>query len=318
MAHSERNGYAAVRNEAAAQGFAAAMKTGLNAAAGGFFAATAAGITGLDGVLAGRPQTSAAALAAGLCASGAWGVVIGLEPPAEPAYARFTMHNMSGLNVSASSDICTALVIRYGYDWSGGEYKKAILLEAPEQIERYGRISRAIEAKWLRSPRQAYLLGERMLSYWSRPRWVISFSAAAREARSIPPGVWVEVEHPHAPVSGRMLVINSELDPSAAQAELTVEALAGDPPRIALARLSEAYAPQLPDGVAVSYAAGHAVFTISDEEGRPIPGAKVTLDGGLTLPTDAFGRVSFQTARGAHHLKIEAAGYVTQELEVTV
>ena len=318
MAHSERSGYAAGRNGASAQGLAAATKAGLSLSAGGFFAARASGITGLDGVLAGRAETAAAALATGLGNAGAWGVVIALEPPAEPAYARFTMGAMSGLKVSAASDICTALAIRYAYDWSGGEYGKAILLEAPEQIERYGRISRAIEAKWLRSPRQAYLLGERLLAYLSRPRWVISFSAAAKEARAIPPGVWVEVEHPHAPVSGRMLVINSELDPSAAEAELTVEAPAGETPRIALARLSEAYAPQLPEGVSVSYVAGHAVFTISDEEGRPIPGAKVTLDGGLTLPTDTFGRVSFQTARGRRHLRIEAAGYVTQELEVTV
>jgi hypothetical protein len=82
--------------------------------------------------------------------------------------------------------------------------------------------------------------------------------------------------------------------------------------------LSEAYAAQLPDGISVTYSAGFATFTIADEAGDPLPGAKVTLDGGTTLMSDKFGRVSFQTGRGVHHLRIEADGYITREEDVTV
>jgi hypothetical protein len=268
--------------------------------------------------LSGLPETSVAAVVSAATACAAAGLVIGEEPPAEPSYGNFTVLNMMDLDISAAGgDIYTTLSIRFDYDWSTKEFRKALLLEAPAQIKYFGRIPYTLEAKWLKSPRQAYLLGERMLGYLSRPRWGIPFTTGI-EAEAIPPGVWVPVTHPHVPVSGRMLVMNSELDPSTASVRLTVEAIVGDKPEIVLAKLSEAYAPQLPDGISVSYIAGYAVFAINDEDGKPLTGAKVTLDGGLTLSTDTFGKVSFQTGRGTHHLKIEATGYVTQELDVTV
>lgn len=269
-------------------------------------------------LISGFQETSLPCLAQAVVASSAAGFVTGEDPPAEPSYGDFTVRNMSNLNISAvGGDIYTTLSLRYDYDWSTGEFKKALLLEAPEQIEVFGRVQFTLEAKWLKSPRQAYLLGRRMLGRLSRPRWVGSFTSG-NDAAAIPPGVWLTVVHPHVPAPGRMMVMNSELDPSAASVRITVEAIAGDAPEIALAKLSEAYATQLPDGISVTYASGFAAFTIVDEDGKPIVGAMVTLDGDLTLSTDSFGKVSFQTARGVHHLKIMATGYVTQELDVTV
>lgn len=269
-------------------------------------------------IASGLTESGTAAMVCGSVCVAAAGAVLGEEPPSEPAYGSFTLRNMHDLNVSAAcGDICTVLSIRYAYDWAGGECRKALLLEAPDQIRRYGRISKTLELKWLSSPRQAYLAGERLLRYLSRPRWRVSFTAGPEYA-SIPPGTWVTVQHPHVPVSGRMLVLDSELDPASASVRLTVDGIAGDVPHIAPAKLSEAYAPQLPAGISVTYVAGFATFSIRDDDDTPLPGAKATLDGGLTLVTDSFGRVSFQTSRGSHHLKIEAAGFVTQELEVTV
>lgn len=266
----------------------------------------------------GFSETSLAGLFHAATALSIGGIVAGEEPPTEPTYGDFTVRNMKDLQISAfGGDICTAVSVRFAYDWARGEYKKALLLEAPELVERYGRTTRTFELKWLKSSRQAYLTGVRLLGYLSRPRWAISFTDGVVSA-SIPPGVWVTVAHPHVPVSGRMLTLNGELDPSAASVRITVEAIAGDTPEIALAKLSEAYATQLPDGISVTYAAGFATFTIVDVDGSSIVGAKVTLDGDLTLSTDSFGKVSFQTARGVHHLKIMATGYVTQELDVTV
>lgn len=294
------------------------LSTGIDVQHGGFVLSSQHLTVGRDTLVSVRPEASFASLVRASAATGSPGLVIGEEPPTEPTYGDFTVRNMKDLHISAlGEDICTAISARYAYDWASGEYKKALLLEAPELIERYGRITRTLELKWLRSSRQAYQMGVRLLGYLSRPRWAISFTDGVDSA-SIPPGVWVTVAHPHVPVSGRMLTLNGELDPSAASVRITVEAIAGDASEIALAKLSEAYATQLPDGTSVTYAAGFAAFTIVNEDGKPIVGAKVTLDGDLTLSTDSFGKVSFQTARGVHHLKIMATGYVTQELDVTV
>jgi hypothetical protein len=302
----------------AAASFVSGLRNGIGASAGGFYRAAGAQSGERGATAFGTTESTAGALFQVLSGCSASGQICAEEPPSEPVCAEFTIRSMSDVSVAAQgADIVTVLNLQYDYDWSSGTYRKAMALEAPEQVERYGRIRRTMEAKWLQSPRQAYLLGERTLRYLSRSPWTIQFTDGI-EAAAIPPGVWVNVSHPHVPVSGRMLVMNSELSPSAAEVRLTVEAIAGDAPEIVLAKLSEAYAPQLPDGISVTYVAGHAIFTITDEEGKPIPGAKVTLDGGLTLPADSFGKVSFQTVRGVHHLKIQATGYVTQELDVTV
>jgi len=285
---------------------------------GGFVQARQSIESSTPAVFSGRPESSVQGIFRGCNQCSASALLIGEEVLSEPLYGAFTVKNMSDPDISASGeDIYTVLSLRFDYDWATGEFKKALLLEAPGLFKHYGRITRTLEAKWLKSPRQAYLLGERLLGYLARPRGAISFSTGIRAA-SIPPGAWVDVSHPYVPVSGRMLVMNSELDPSAAEVRLTVEAIVGAEPEIVLAKLSETYAPQLPDGISVTYAAGHATFTICDEDGKPLPGAKVTLDGGLTLSTNSFGTVSFPTGRGAHHLKIEATGYITQELDVTV
>ena len=312
------DGVASGTDGSAVSALVSGLSTGIVVQRGGFVLSSQTLASERISHASGRPETSITSLVSAPACASAAGLVIGEEPPTEPADGDFAVRDMRDADVSAAGgDICTALSIRYDYDWATGEYKKALMLEAPGQIGRYGRIPKTIEAKWLKSPRQAYLLGERMLGYLSRPRWGISFTDGV-ESASMPPGVWTTVTHPHVPVSGRMLVLNSELDPSAASVRITVEAIAGDAPEIALAKLSEAYATQLPAGISVTYAAGFATFTIVDEDGKPISGAKVTLAGDLTLSTDTFGKVSFQTARGAHHLKIEASGYVTQELDVTV
>jgi hypothetical protein len=292
--------------------------SGISVQHGGFLRAVEL-VTGEQSAhVSGLPETSIDAMLQAATACTAAGLLIAEDPPIEPSYGDFTIRNMTDLEIPASSDdIYTTLSIRYDYDWSKREFRKALLLEAPSQIKVFGRVPYTLEAKWLKSPRQAYLLGERMLGYLSRPRWGVPFTTGI-DAAAIPPGVWAPVNHPHVPASGRMLVLNSELDPSSASVRLTVEAIVGAVPEIVLAKLSEAYAPQLPDGISVTYISGHAIFAIMDEDGKPIIGAKVTLDGGLTLPTDTSGKVSFQTGRGVHHLKIEATGYVTQELDVTI
>jgi hypothetical protein len=67
---------------------------------------------------------------------------------------------------------------------------------------------------------------------------------------------------------------------------------------------------------------GVATFVARDESGRPIPGARVSLDGGEAKTTDAQGRVSFAYTASVdafgrktlHEIVIEVPGHDTQRL----
>ncbi|MBS0475609.1 MAG: carboxypeptidase regulatory-like domain-containing protein, partial [Proteobacteria bacterium] len=71
-------------------------------------------------------------------------------------------------------------------------------------------------------------------------------------------------------------------------------------------------------GITVEVANGEIIFTARNEQGRPLAGARITLDGAASRVADSNGRVSFPAARGRHVLRIEAQGYPTSEAEVTV
>jgi len=68
----------------------------------------------------------------------------------------------------------------------------------------------------------------------------------------------------------------------------------------------------------VEVADSEIIFTARDEQGKALPGARITLNGGATRIADAAGRVSFPVARGRHVLLIEADGYPASEATVVV
>jgi len=65
------------------------------------------------------------------------------------------------------------------------------------------------------------------------------------------------------------------------------------------------------------YSDGKLTYTVTDQSGRPIARAEVTLNGETRL-TDDQGMVQFNVGRGTHTLKISAAGYMDQTVTVTV
>lgn len=233
----------------------------------------------------------------------------------ETAWGTFTVFNSQELQCEVSqSGLVT--VLRVLYDYADGQPRRVVQFEAPEAIPAYGRIEREIDARWLRSPRLAADLGQRLLTYQARPVWRISWRADIRH--QTPPGVYVDLTHARAPVAGRVLVMNAELAPSTASVTLSAEAPAGPAPRIDMTRLSTAFEPEVASGANVTYSNGQATFIIVDDNGRPMIAAKVTLDGTETRLTDHQGRAQFATTRGRHLLYVEASGYTPMEIEVTI
>lgn len=55
---------------------------------------------------------------------------------------------------------------------------------------------------------------------------------------------------------------------------------------------------------------------VRDDNGKPLAGAKVTLDGGQEVVTDATGHCTFQALAGTHELRITKPGWDPQTVEV--
>ena len=108
------------------------------------------------------------------------------------------------------------------------------------------------------------------------------------------------------------------MDLSAGEVSFTVEKAVGDPVKVEVVRLSEAYEPMPIEGMTITYKDGIATFTILNDSGDPLGGASVMLDGTTVRTTDSKGQVQFTTSRGEHRLLVEATGYAPLEFTVVV
>lgn len=220
---------------------------------------------------------------------------------------------------SAHEGIVTALRVVYDTDHAAGRPRRALALECPEAIRRYGRIEREWDAGWLRSPRDAQRLGERLLGWMARPRWRVRWQAPLADGwRTMLPGGLARLDHPRSPLAGVQRLLAADIDPDGLRVDCAVEAPVGNLPKIVTTALSTAFEPLLQTGATVEYRDGQALFTLLDEAGQAIAGASVTLDGAVTRVSDAHGRVSFPAPRGKHTVHVEATGYAPMDIEVTL
>ena len=211
--------------------------------------------------------------------------------------------------------IFTVLRVLYDYDHANARYRRAVQLRAPEAAKDYGELELEWNAPWLRTPRHAEALGQRMLAWLARPRWRMSWQQSFADVDT---GAWAELAHPLAPISGRHRLLAARLDLSTASLECTAEAPVGAAPAIETTKLSTAFEPVIQPGIAVEVAGNEIIFTARDEQGAALPGARITLDGNATRIADSAGRVSFPVARGRHALLVEADGYPPFETVVVI
>lgn len=254
---------------------------------------------------------------------GAWaavmpGVAITWPPLPDDAAPALRVDKLAAQGLQASTSatgLYTALRVLYDYDHAAQRYRRAIQLQASDAIKDYGLLELEWPAPWLRTPRHAEELGQRMLAWLARPRWRVTWQ---QQFADVATGAWVDMAHPLSPVQGRHRLISAELDLSSASLTCAIEAPVGDAPAIQTTRLSTAFDPLIQPGITVDLAGSEIIFTARDEQGRPLAGAKITLNGKSTRIADSAGRVSFPVQRGRHTLLIEADGYPATEAVVVV
>lgn len=254
---------------------------------------------------------------------GAWaaampGVAITWPPLPDDAAPALRVDKLTAQGLQATTSatgLYTALRVLYDYDHAAQRYRRAIRLQASDAIKDYGLLELEWPAPWLRTPRHAEALGQRMLTWLARPRWRVTWQHSFADVST---GAWVDMAHPLSPVQGHHRLVSAELDLSSASLSCAIEAPVGDVPAIQTTRLSSAFDPLIQPGITVDLAGSEIIFTARDEQGRPLAGAKITLNGKSTRIADSAGRVSFPVQRGRHTLLIEADGYPPSTAEVVV
>ncbi len=279
----------------------------------------------LGGVLADNTITIRAAVDQLMqSAGGAWaaampGIAITWPPAPDAAAPALRVDPLGAQDLQAATaaqGIYTVIRVLYDYDHAATRYRRAIQLRAPDAVREFGELELEWPAPWLRSPRHAEQLGQRMLAWLARPRWRVTWRQPA--AANVATGAWVELAHPLSPLQGRHRLVGADLDLSAASVACAVEAPVGAAPAVETMRLSSAFDPVIQPGVTVDVAGSEIIFTARDEQGRPLAGARITLNGGAQRVADSAGRVSFPVVRGRHVLLIEADGYPASEVVVVV
>lgn len=246
------------------------------------------------------------------------GVALLWPPAPQDDAAVLPVTQLSAGNMRASTDatgLATAVRVLYDYDHAAQRYRKAVQVHAPEAESEWGVIEAEWPAPWLRTARDAEALGRRMLGQLARPRWRVSFELPFSDVQT---GSWVHLQHPLSPLTGPHRLVGTEIDTAGAVVRCTVEAAVGSAPDIEVQQSSTAFDPLIQPGITVDIGAGEIIFTALDEQGRPLAGAKITLDGKASRIADSAGRVSFPAARGRHMLLVEAQGYPPSEVEVVI
>lgn len=279
----------------------------------------------LGGVLADNAITIRAAVDQLMqSAGGAWaaampGIAITWPPAPDAAAPALRVDPLGAQDLQAATaaqGIYTVIRVLYDYDHAATRYRRAIQLRAPDAVREFGELELEWPAPWLRSPRHAEQLGQRMLAWLARPRWRVTWRQPA--AANVATGAWAELAHPLSPLQGRHRLVGADLDLSDASVACAVEAPVGAAPAVETMRLSSAFDPVIQPGVTVDVAGSEIIFTARDEQGRPLAGARITLNGGAQRVADSAGRVSFPVVRGRHVLLIEADGYPASEVVVVV
>ena len=225
----------------------------------------------------------------------------------------------SDLDVESALDD-TADVLHLGYDYNDATGKSGQFVELTASPRRFGGYVQELSMRWLRSSANAESVGRRLLQRLAGERYSVAHGTDQRQLR---PCTWTRIaNHPDWPIPGgdpTAMVLGVEVDYETGQAEVTSEVIASVP-EIAVTAHSVALPSTVTAAIAVAISNGVATFTISDEAGRPLKDAQVSLDGGPARKTNEAGKVAFNitpaTPPKKHQLAVEAPGYTPFLLDV--
>ena len=224
---------------------------------------------------------------------------------------------VADITVTASL-VDTADVVRLSYDRSDASGKPLHYIELTASPKRYNGVSKEVVYSWLRTP-NAEAVGRPVTQRLAGERYAVEFNT---NRRSLRPGMWVRpVAHPGWPLPGDdpvIMILGVEIEPGSNTVRVSGETIIGDKPVVTVTAHSIALPDTVRAGLDVSVHDGVATFTAADEDGRPLAGARISLDGGEAKTTDAQGKVRFNIAVGdapaLHEVVFEAPGFSAQTL----
>lgn len=168
----------------------------------------------------------------------------------------------------------------------------------------------------VRDGRTAADVATRMLQDMSRPSYTVPID---RQRARVVPGDLVSVSVPRYGLSGDAVVRSASIgDDGSVPVALLRH---GAAPAVTLTQMSSAYTPEQYVSGTVATQSDVRRITIRGEDGRPIVGARCTLNGSLTRVTDAGGVVEFPVSAmpaGQHVITIIADGLEPMRLDVVV
>ena len=205
--------------------------------------------------------------------------------------------------VSRALERITQLTVNYGYDWSLGDFTRAIVLRAPVAYAELGELAAEINLKWVGDDATAEAIGRRELSYRAARAYQVTWTTTTPSASSAGPGRWVSIDHPHSALSGVWPLIECAVDPLTFETDLTAEGVDGSLAGVIVLLRSQRQA-LTSRAIQVKRLAGAAVITIVDPEtGRALAGAQVVVDNRVFI-TDASGEISVPGVESGQQLVI--------------
>jgi hypothetical protein len=202
--------------------------------------------------------------------------------------------------------IVNRLEVRYDYDWSEQAYRRALIVEAPASIDRYGRreADQSLDLPWIGEPAAAEALALARLGYDAGPTFEVTFSA---DGLVFQPGdVW-SIAHPLSPLSGRQLAIEAGIDVTRNNAEITVAGSAEAPATAVVVQRSNRLVED-DQQLTVTRDADDLIIVATDLAGDPLPGSTVLL-AGQSVTANQQGEARFRDIQpGTYEIVITATG----------
>lgn len=232
-----------------------------------------------------------------------------LQPDASAAVASLSAADVTGV-AGSSDEVATRLLVRFGIEESGPRQSLEVRAPAVELLQ--GIRSREVTLDWVRDPRVAADVAERMLQDLARPAYVVSYSAQRK--RKWLPGERATVSAPDAGLSGVGVVTQKSGDAP------TVRMMLGNAPAVSLEVVSAAYQPDQWSGSTVARD-GDVFRTRIMYQQRAIVGARCTLDGSTVRYSDGAGYVSWPAhlmQPGVHTIDVHQDGHPDLSLRVAV
>jgi hypothetical protein len=247
-----------------------------------------------------------------------------LYPVATVRGAVTDLDRLSATKLVVTSDIeDTTDVLRLSYNEDGSNSRALAYIELAARPPAYGGVTKEVTLPWVRTASNAEAVGRRMMHRMAGRTVAIAMSAKREDGIKVRPCDWVRlVDNPGWPFTGAdpvLMALAVSVDPDAVLNECTLEHTI-DSPAVVVTAHSVAVPVGLGAGVDIAIANGVATIGVTDEVGKPLLDAWVSLDNGVAKKTDSQGKVQFEvrpsTPPRKHQLAVEAPGMTPFLLDI--